>query len=233
MIVTEFLSLVYRSGGLISALSKNANPADSHANNAGSSTGRTSLLTGEFIRRSFLCQLAAAVGILLLSLPADAQTKMQVKPFTVPEYKYITAVPTGWTQKKDLPMPMIAFLAPEENGYRANYSVNVFSKSVKPNEEKAFLLSVVSEYKKQKAKISPPVRTKLGGSPAWRWSATLSVPDFPTVENRQVVCFHANRAYILTYTFLPELRAKYSPIFERLLTTFRFQKTAAKSSKHP
>lgn len=172
----------------------------------------------------------AAIG-LMCALPAASQPKLE--RYKDAEFGYGFAVPAGWEQKTDLPRPMVAFLAPEENQYRANFSVNVFTKPVKPNEEKGFLKSVLSEYKKQKATLTPQTRTTLGGSPAWHWSATLSVPNFPTVENRQIVCFRAGRAYILTFTFLPRLKAKYAPQCEKLLASFRFERATAKPKSRP
>ncbi len=178
---------------------------------------------------SFLPSVAGSICVLLL-LSASAQPPQTAARYTDSEFGYSFAVPAGWTQKTDLPRPMVAFLAPEEQGYSANFSVNVFDRKVKPVEEKAFLQNIVTEYKKQKMALSLQTKTTLAGAAAWQWSAKIAAPNFPKVENRQVVAFRNSRAYILTFTYLPELRAKYTPICDRLLASFRFGKPVAKQT---
>ena len=174
--------------------------------------------------------LVVGIVCLLAAIPAFAQTPKTETRYADPEFGYSFAVPKDWTHKTDLPRPMVAFLAPEEQGYSANFSVNVFDRKVKPTEEKAFLQNIVTEYKKQKMALSAQTKTTLAGTEAWQWSAKISAPNFPKVENRQVVAFREGRAYILTFTYLPALRAKYAPVCDRLLLSFRFGKPIAKDT---
>jgi hypothetical protein len=144
---------------------------------------------------------------------------------------YAFTPPAGWERKADLPKPLVAFVGPPEQDYAPNFSVNVYSRLVRKTEEAAFLESVQKEYKKH-GKMSAIQKTKLAGQPAYTWSARLSVPNFPTVVNRQIVCFVNNRAYELTFTALPATMKKQEAVFAKITASFRFFKpTQAKPEK--
>lgn len=149
--------------------------------------------------------------------------KTQVPRYTDKEFGFSFQPPAGWTPKTDMPKPIIAYVGPTEQDYASNISVNVFSRPVPKSEEKGFLDNVKKEYTKI-GKMSPVRQTKLAGQSAYAWSAKLSMPNYPTVVNQQVVCFANNRAYTLTFTTLPTTLKKYTPVFTQLCATFRFTK---------
>ena len=164
---------------------------------------------------------AANTAIILMY--ASAVLFGQTTPrYTDTENGFSFAPPNGWTRKEDLPKPLVAYIGKPENDYAPNFSVNVFSRPVKKTEETKFLESVKTEYKKHGA-LSAIQRVKLAGKPAYAWSAKISLPNYPTVVNRQIVCFHNQRAYELTFTTLPTHSKKYEPVFAQICASFRFQ----------
>lgn len=159
----------------------------------------------------------------VLMLCASALLYGQTAPrYTDTEHGFSFAPPAGWTRKEGLPKPLVAYLGKPDNDYAPNFSVNVFSRAVKKSDETAFLDSVKTEYRKH-GTLSPIKRAKLAGKSAYAWSAKISLPNYPTVVNRQIVCFHNERAYELTFTTLPTNIKKYEPVFAQICASFRFQ----------
>jgi hypothetical protein len=164
----------------------------------------------------------SAVIAVVLMLCASVQLYGQAAPrYTDAENGFSFAPPAGWTRKEGLPKPLVAYTGKPDQNYSPKISVNVFSRPVKKTEEAAFLESVKTEYKKH-GRLSAIRRTKIAGKPAYTWSAKISLPNYPTVVNRQIVCFQNERAYELTFTTLPTNSKKYEPVFAQICASFRF-----------
>lgn len=156
----------------------------------------------------------------LLCCSADGVAARSEGRFRDPEGRYSFAPPPGWKLKTGLPSPIVAFIGPEENGFAVNFMVNIYSRPVKSDEEVAFVRSI----KVQHGALYALKRTTLGGYPAHCWRTHLRVPKFPELENRQIVCFHENRAYELTFTMTPSAKRRYDPVFDRVVASFRWEK---------
>lgn len=137
--------------------------------------------------------------------------------------------PDGWLRKAGLPRPLAAYVGPTENGFAANFSVNLYANRVEKGGEQKFIDSVKIEH----GEIYERKRVRLAGKPAWAWRTRLTVPNYPTLENRMVVCFHNGQAYELTFTMHPALKTKYDPVYNRIAASFRFEGGAEKSAPKP
>ena len=172
--------------------------------------------------KPMIALLSAAV-LLGMGQTGNAGQKTLPSRYADTAYGFSFQPPAGWTAKTDMPKPIIAYIGPTEQDYASNISVNVFARPVPKSEEKGFLDNVKKEYAKI-GKMSPIRQTKLAGQTAYAWSAKLSMPNYPTVVNQQVVCFANQRAYTLTFTTLPTTLKKYTPSFTQFCATFRFTK---------
>lgn len=160
-------------------------------------------------------------ALLVVNAFAIQKAPKAAAPYQDKEAGFSFTPPAGWTRKTDLPKPLVAFVGEPDQGYAPNFSANVFARRVPKASEKLFLDDVQMEYKKIGA-MSPIKKTKLAGKPAYTWSARISVPNYPTVVNRQIVCFYKERAYELTFTTLPATMKKYEKTFSQIVASFRF-----------
>lgn len=162
----------------------------------------------------------ASVGVLLWC--ASSVVLGQKTPgYQDKEAGFAFIPPAGWARKADLPKPLVAYVGQPDQDYAPNFSVNVFARRVPKKSETVFLNDVQKEYKKI-GTMSAIKKTTLAGKPAYSWSARLSVPNYPTVVNRQIVCFHKERAYELTFTTLPATMKNYEKVLAKIVASFRF-----------
>jgi len=163
------------------------------------------------------------VGLALLACAVLATADSAPARYKDAKFKFSFLPPAGWTQDPDQHSPMVAFLGPKEQDFTVN--VSVYSESTSLSN----LDSLIKVTKKEDAKVKGFVlyeekRTKLGGQPAHAWRAHLKLAGKPPLELRQVFCLHDKRSFSLTLTMPPGSVKKYDTVFEKLMTSFRWEK---------
>ena len=89
-------------------------------------------------------------------------------------------------------------------------------------DEKKFSDALFKQYGKY-CKMLALRKTTLGGQPAYLYRVRLSIPGYPVIENRQIVCVYQGGGYVFTFTELAALKAKYEPIGDKIIASFRFE----------
>ncbi len=135
------------------------------------------------------------------------------------DHNFSFAPPAGWKRKPDVPAPAVDFAGPKSGKFTTNIAVNVYATAVRPADEAKLVQGIAVKHGTVYA-IGP---AKLGGLPAHSWRTHLQVPEFPILENHQVLCLHGGRAVEITLTAPPGAMKKYEPIFDRLLASFRWE----------
>ena len=136
------------------------------------------------------------------------------------DYHYSFHPPAGWTRKPDLPRPYVAYIGPAQNGFAANFLVNVYGKTVEDNDLDNFMKDV----KIKGGVMYARKHTMLDGLPARSWRTHLHLSGHPPMENRQVVCVRQNHVFELTFTMLPATMKQYDPVCDQILKSFRWEK---------
>lgn len=88
------------------------------------------------------------------------------------------------------------FVGPQSGKFATNIAVNVYAGPAEKEDEAKRVQGIQIQY----GTIYAMGAAKLGGLPAHSWRTRLNVPEFPAVENHQVLCWHGGHAVEVTLT---------------------------------
>ena len=183
---------------------------------------RNRLFSPGALRRFLFGLVGMVVATGALAAPPVAKPARYVDTY----YHYSFQPPVGWERSPNMHRPYVAYVGPAENGFAANFSVNVYAKPVEDNDLNTFMKDVLNTFKKdtRNGVMYARKRTALGGLPAQAWRTHLHLPGHPPFENRQIVCVRQNHAFELTFTMLPATMKRYDPVCDQILRSFRWEK---------
>jgi len=169
----------------------------------------------------------AAIAFLVLAgvvfVPMAHSAPRAEQRFKDPQFGYAFTIPDGWTQKKSIPRPYVAFLGPVDQGFQTN--LNVYSEPAANKTLAEYVKAARASFAKDKsARLQSDSRTTLAGMPAVQFQSTIKLPDQDPTIARQVVTVHAGRGYMVTLTAAPSALKRYLPTFKKVLSSFRWQR---------
>ena len=141
--------------------------------------------------------------------------------FTDPQFGYSFVAPAGWSQKKDLPKPYVAFVGPVDDGFPTNVS---FYTEQTANRSLAQYVKVAKETfaKSKTARLQSERRASVAGTPAVVLQSIVTLSGQPPTITQQVVVLHGGRGYTLTLAVAPSALKKYQPTFDKVVHSFRW-----------
>ena len=160
----------------------------------------------------------------LCAWAALAVTAQAGPRYTDPERRFSFLPPVGWKRaSEDVPKDAVAFVGPMDGEFAPN--VTLTGEPVGDVTLDRFVAGARALPAQIKGvTILNEKRTTLGGKPAYLWRLRLTFPNKPVVENRQVFCVVAKRAYVLTFSAQPEKMKRYEATLHRLLVSFQWEK---------
>lgn len=178
--------------------------------------------------RSFVSPIAARLVcatlliVVLQLLLSNGNAQVTGGRYADPQYGYSLDVPPGWIRKTDIPRPYVAFLGPVANDYQSNFSIYTEPAA---NKSLAQFVKVarntVAKTKSVRLQKSGP--TKLGGRPAALLQTLVTVNGSEQSVARQILAVHKGRCYTLTFITRPADLKVMSPVFTRVISSFKWQ----------
>jgi len=159
---------------------------------------------------------------LLLSLSVCIAEE-KAERYSSPQYGYSLEVPPGWVRKTDMPRPYVAFLGPVVDNYQTNFSIYT-----EPAANKS-LAQFVKVARKTIAgskivRLKSSSQTTLSGTPAVALQTLVTEAGSQPSAVRQILAVHKGRGYTLTFTTRPGDLKVLTPVFKRVLSSFRWEK---------
>lgn len=139
------------------------------------------------------------------------------------EFRYAVTPPPGWTRKMDMAKPYVAFVGPEEAGFQPN--LNIYTEPAAHKTLAQYVRVSRETITASKAmRLQSDRKATLGGSPAQMLQSLVAAGGQTPATVVQILAVHGGRGYIVTFTAPPAAIKKYTPVFDRVLASFRWQK---------
>ena len=167
--------------------------------------------------------MAAVFAAVLLLAPISGSARDTGVRYVDPQYGYSLTAPLGWARKTDMPRPLVAFLGPVAEGFQTNFHVYPEPAA---NKTLAQFVRVARETaaNSKAIHVRSERRATLAGGPAVILQSVVTLEGQPTTIARQIVAVHAGRGYTITFAVAPAALKKYLPIFNKVISSFHWQR---------
>jgi hypothetical protein len=174
-------------------------------------------------RQAAVLACAAIFFGALQLLPLLARAQAKAGRYSDAKYGYSLVVPPGWVRNAELRRPYVAFLGPVVRDYRANFSIYT-----EPSANKS-LAQVVKVARQTIAgaktlQLKSSSRTRLAATPAVELRSLVTEAGSEPSVVRQILAVHKGNSYTLTFTTRPADLKAMTPVFNRVLSSFRWLK---------
>jgi hypothetical protein len=169
------------------------------------------------VARVRLCLIGATFLLPVLCGAAGTDTR-----YTDKEYHYSVTPPSGWSRKTEMHRQYVAFLEPDIGKFQTNF--NIYTEPA-ANKTLAQYVRVSRETiaKSKEMRLQSDRKLTLGGSPAQLLQSLVTADGHPPSIVSQVLAVHGGCGYIVTFTALPAEFPKVKPVFDKVLSSFRWQ----------
>ncbi len=144
--------------------------------------------------------------------------------YTDTAHRFSLVPPPGWTVNQQLIPHYAVLVEPTARPEDEAATIGTYGEPVHGMSLEAYIKSTRREIAKQKGlSIYGETALTLGGEKAYSWRMHVNVPGQAAHENRQVVCLRGPQALTLTLTTLPANIKKYDTLFDKVITSFRWE----------
>jgi hypothetical protein len=166
----------------------------------------------------------AVLSVVLLVWGAVAEAGPKLTRYVDAAYHFSFQPPAGWKRvTTGVTQMTVAFAGPASNGFATN--VNIVVEPVGKLTLDDYVKATKKAIAKQKGMtIDGEKPAKLGGEPGHSWRMHLRMPNMSAVDNRQVLCVHNKRGFVVTFSTLPSELKKQEATFDKLLASFKWEK---------
>lgn len=144
--------------------------------------------------------------------------------YTDTAHRFSLVPPPGWTVNQQLIPHYAVLVEPTARPEDEAATIGTYGEPVHGMTLEAYVKSTRKEIAKQKGlTVYSEKALTLGGEKAYSWRMHVNVPGQAAHENRQVVCLRGPQAVTLTLTTLPATMKKYDALFDKVITSFRWE----------